>query len=862
MRKRGRAVLALAAAALGATALVPLGPTAPVAAAPAAGDCDPIQTEPSFRGDVPSPEEVLGFGLGEREVTVEESDRFLHSVADASPRVVEGTLARSWQGRPLEFAIAGRPDAVTDEGLARIRENAARLRDPATSAADARRIARSTPAILWVAGNVHGNEESGADAALQTLYHLADRDDCAAERILDNALVVILPIQNPDGRVADSRRNFYGFDMNRDWFARTQPETDGKLEMLTRYPPLVFVDAHEMGGTSYFFPPNADPIYHEITDASLDWINNVYGAATAAEFDRQGIDFFTSSVFDLFYMGYGDTVPTTGFIGAGMTFEKGGASPIDERTHEQYTTQWVTLSAAAERRTGLLTRWHDEYVEAFRQGRDGVLEPNEVINPGNEVVNEVPARPVRHYFLSAGQLGAAEQVEKRLAVSEIVRNLQRMDVEVRRLTAPLAVPDLRPYGRDARPVTLPAGTYWIPMAQAQKHWVQAMLNEDTYTPFPFFFDVTAWSLPLLGNVGGGYSGARLSPVAERVGQQRQPAEALSEVPRDRPRVGLLQLSNSASAVESSGWLRYRLDQEWNIPHEDLTPGEVTPGALEGLDVLLVPEGDAAAAHKGLGKAGRDALAAWVNGGGRYVGWQGGAELASRLGVSTARLSAPKSDVPGTLFRVRADERSPLAAGVGPFAYMFNEFDPVMRASDPSDVVVSYPPGDSDDWFVSGFASGAAEDLGGTASVIDEAVGSGRAVVFASEPNFRAFTDGTARILLNAILGTDPARAAGAPAAPAGAAVRAAAERAAALSAAALPTFDTPIRVSVLPADATKTAAVLHDLGASWETLRSAGRIRFVVVNPRGLNADQHPWARQLPTALSRAGVQPIAVSVP
>ena len=34
-------------------------------------------------------------------------------------------------------------------------------------------------------------------------------------------------------------------------------------------------------------------------------------------------------------MGYGDTVPATGFISAGMTYEK-GASPISERAYEQY----------------------------------------------------------------------------------------------------------------------------------------------------------------------------------------------------------------------------------------------------------------------------------------------------------------------------------------------------------------------------------------------------------------------------------------------------------------------------------------------------------------------------------------------
>ena len=193
--------------------------------------------------------------------------------------MVAGTAAESWQGRPLRYAIVGRPGNVTPGGLARIRLQTALLRDPRTPAKVAEHLARTTPAILWVAGNVHGGEESGTDAALRVLYELADRRDCAADQILDNAIVVLLPTQNPDGREADTRRNVYGFDLNRDWFARTQPETDGKVELLRRYPPVLFIDAHEMGRETFFFPPNADPIYHEITDESVDWINNLYGAA-------------------------------------------------------------------------------------------------------------------------------------------------------------------------------------------------------------------------------------------------------------------------------------------------------------------------------------------------------------------------------------------------------------------------------------------------------------------------------------------------------------------------------------------------------------------------------------------------------
>ena len=120
--------------------------------------------------------------------------------------------------------------------------------------------------ILWVAANVHGGEESGADASLHALYELAARDDCVVDEILANALVVILPTQNPDGREIGQRRNLNGFDMNRDWFARTQPETDGKLEVIREYPPMLFIDAHEFGLANYFFPPNADPEYHEIPD--------------------------------------------------------------------------------------------------------------------------------------------------------------------------------------------------------------------------------------------------------------------------------------------------------------------------------------------------------------------------------------------------------------------------------------------------------------------------------------------------------------------------------------------------------------------------------------------------------------------
>lgn len=72
-----------------------------------------------------------------------------------------------------------------------------------------------------------------------------------------------------------------------------------------------------MGARTYFFPPNADPIYHEVTGESINWINTPYGTALAKEFDRRDIPYFNRDVYDLFYMGYGDTVPSTGSLQPG-----------------------------------------------------------------------------------------------------------------------------------------------------------------------------------------------------------------------------------------------------------------------------------------------------------------------------------------------------------------------------------------------------------------------------------------------------------------------------------------------------------------------------------------------------------------
>jgi hypothetical protein len=109
----------------------------------AAASCHPFTTKATYDPSVPTAKSVLGFDLGQREVTTAESDRYLRAIDAASPLVAGSVLGTSHQGRPLSYAVVGTPDRVTAAKAA-----AATLRDPFTSAAQAWAIAASAPAIL------------------------------------------------------------------------------------------------------------------------------------------------------------------------------------------------------------------------------------------------------------------------------------------------------------------------------------------------------------------------------------------------------------------------------------------------------------------------------------------------------------------------------------------------------------------------------------------------------------------------------------------------------------------------------------------------------------------------------------------
>jgi Zinc carboxypeptidase len=759
---------------------------------------------------VPTWEDVNGFPLGSREATDEQVLRYVRAVGHTSSRVRSGVYGTSVEGRPLPYAIAGDPDALRAGMLDRLTSALRRLR----AGQAPRAPLRSLRPIVWLAGSVHSNEPSGADADMAVLERLARGGDCTTMRELRRLLVVIAPVQNPDGRAAGTRVNAAGFDLNRDWFAGTQPETRARSALLTRLPPVVLADQHEESGTAFFFPPDTDPVHHEVPRPALHAIDTVFGPALRRAFDTAHDDYTTGTTYDLFFMGYGDTVSTTLYGAAGMTFEKGGDSAYPERVAEHRLAADTVLRAAAGHARSLLRGWAGQWRQATAQGAAGVRQANVVLRPGNALRFRVPAAPVRAYALRA-DVAAGD-------AAALVARLRAAGVVVERLKRTLHVGGYRPYGASADgSADLPAGTYVVPMAQAQKHWVEAMLGVDAYVPFPYFYDVSSWSNALLmGLEGGSLSEAVPGDAVVPAGDASPPAPAagapayafagdstaalaaacvllraglplardprtgdvvlagdarLAEVVRETavrgvavralgaapdrlvalraPRVALLAGGGEAQGggpALSESWARYVLARRLGLAVETVRAGDLAAGVLARVNALVVPDGTAQGLA--LGPQALAAIQAFVRGGGTYVGERGqGLAVAQAAGVTAVKAAPQPADLQIPGAALRVAIDPTDPLGWGS-AGAFWAFDTGDPILAGGHPAATYPAGEG--FFVSGSTTGI-DALRGTPAATDEPTGAGRTVLFAFDAAFRGYVEGTERLLANALLAPRP-----------------------------------------------------------------------------------------------------------
>jgi hypothetical protein len=100
---------------------------------------------------------------------------------------------------------------------------------------------------VFVNGAIHGNEYEGVESNMQLIEELATTPygvNPKFDDILNHVILVFNVIQNPDGRVAGTRANGNGFDMNRDFMTQSQSEVRASVAVMQKYLPVEVLDLH------------------------------------------------------------------------------------------------------------------------------------------------------------------------------------------------------------------------------------------------------------------------------------------------------------------------------------------------------------------------------------------------------------------------------------------------------------------------------------------------------------------------------------------------------------------------------------------------------------------------------------------
>lgn len=113
----------------------------------------------------------------------------------------------------------------------------------------------------------HGDEVSGKDALLYLIREIASKPELLPEDVD----LWILPMMNPDGAEAGTRRNASGADLNRDHMALEQPETLALHRLARKIRPHLCVDAHEFSRDSEAWRKKGLEKWADIT---MDGLNN------------------------------------------------------------------------------------------------------------------------------------------------------------------------------------------------------------------------------------------------------------------------------------------------------------------------------------------------------------------------------------------------------------------------------------------------------------------------------------------------------------------------------------------------------------------------------------------------------------
>lgn len=264
---------------------------------------------------ISSPYDYFGTIIGEPGVMHRVSDiyNYFDALAETSPNLIVEDLEISEEGRPIKLVTIA--DENTIRELDRYKDIMAKLADPrTTNAAAANLLAKKGKAVYYLNGGMHSTEMGSPEMLMELAYRLVADPSEEITNILENVIVIINPVSEPDGR--DKQVDWYyrytkgrtdyndGFrrsppywgkyvfhDNNRDGLQISQAITKAIFDIYFEWHPTVMLDLHESVPLLYIstgtgpYNANVDPITvsewqtianHEMTTFSAQGMPGVF----------------------------------------------------------------------------------------------------------------------------------------------------------------------------------------------------------------------------------------------------------------------------------------------------------------------------------------------------------------------------------------------------------------------------------------------------------------------------------------------------------------------------------------------------------------------------------------------------------
>jgi hypothetical protein len=394
---------------------------------------------------------------------------------------------------------------------------------------------RTGKTIVLLAPSVHGGEVSPKEAVQLVAKELVGG---SLRSVLEDVIVLVLPLVNPDGGEVRRRTNEAGYDMNRDYLKLESQEIHALVtQVMTEWTPDIHIDGHHGGSAPYVITyqgtlnPAADAELRAYPYENIfPLIREAVGAEDYASFDYSG----TRTENGVLGWGSTSVEPRKHHVYTGLTNSIGilletpnnsrrvmrdgsvAEIPEDERYYHQIRGGVIAtstiLQAAADQREAIravTTGARMRAIAAGTGGGDPIVLEYAVQNRGNEPVwmpdedadlgytlRDVPVylrweptrtttRPVG-YLLPPSMAAVVPLLQDHDIAVYRFRDATTLDAEVYYATRMQRNNYFQGHylqsaevEKRAEQVEVAAGWYWIPTAQSRANLISYLMEPET-----------------------------------------------------------------------------------------------------------------------------------------------------------------------------------------------------------------------------------------------------------------------------------------------------------------------------------------------------------------------------------------------